>query len=632
MNQQIRRFPGGNQLWGFIAFSVAVTFAVFGRALAFPLITDDVYLLRGMESLDLPDLFTHTKSFPWYRPMSLISWKIIETLTGHYSPMAMHLVNITTHAINGILVALLSKRLYADRPAVPWLTMTFFLLFPFSGEAVAWSAANGHLFVATGALVAIYTLDLWLDHHKRSLLGVIWVAVFFTVFSHENGSIVPVLMGLWLVYRRRPLTVRTLFFILGPVMVILITYVLIWLYIPKPDAPTTPLDGFFYSLLYFYQGLTVPFAQFGGALAELSGIHGDLIALGLVGSGLVVLAWGSGPIFRLGLAWYSLAIIIPAIFLDAHQNVGSPRYMVLASVGASLTWAVLVNALYNKFTSYYRLVPVALALVIIGGGVRFIHNYLSLYEEMESVYRVVYETAEDDKDAVFFNLPGWFGYDRSDFGIGREGIKYLYDSITLSEFAYYNTQHRQDLPTHTRASITPVIPERSWGLVGEELSLAVMAATIRDLGRAFTTKLVGDYWGWESIVAVPDAPFDDAQTFENGMRLIASPPEIIADGVVEIALAWQVGQPPETIDVFVHLACNEEVITSQADGAPLRGLYPFSLWPPGAQWQETRLMQIGDHAPEACYIRVGLYNPLTGLRIALQDGREFLVIDLNASQ
>lgn len=631
MNPRLRRFHG-SPLWGYFAFSLVVTFVVYGPALRFPSVTDDIYLLRAINSLNIPDLFTHTKSVPWYRPMGRVPWEILETLTGQYSPVGMHLVNIVTHAMNGVLVALLSRRIHRDQPVVPWLTMAFFLLFPLSAEAVTWSAANGHLFIATGALVAIYALDLWLDSMKPYLLVVIWIGVFAGIFSHENGVIIPVLMGMWLVYRKRPITARSLLLVLVPPLVIVGVYLLIWLLMPRPVAPLKPLDGFFYSLVYFYQGLTVPFSQFGGTFSELLGVHGDLAALVLVVCGLLVLYWGSRGAFRLGFAWYSLAILVPAIFLDAHQNVESPRYMVLASVGAALTWTVLVNNLYRRFTAVYRVIPLLLAPVTLGGGAWFIHNYLALYAQMESLYSVVYETAQAGDDAVFFNLPRWFGYDRSRFGIGREGIKYLYYAIDLSEFAYFNTQHRQELRTRRYTSITPVVPGRSWGLVGREYSVPDMANDISELGRGFATKMVGDYWGWESIVAIPETSFDDAAVFENGTRLIASVPRIISRGVVAIELAWQIEQPPEGIEVFLHLACNEQTITAQADGSPLRGLYPFFLWSPGARWQEARLLQIGENAPEACFLRVGLYDPVSGVRIPLQDGREFLVVHFEAAR
>lgn len=69
-----------------LALAALVTLALYGRALALPLYMDDVIYGRYASGVTLPELFYHLNIVPYYRPLSLVPWKMLELLTGHYPP------------------------------------------------------------------------------------------------------------------------------------------------------------------------------------------------------------------------------------------------------------------------------------------------------------------------------------------------------------------------------------------------------------------------------------------------------------------------------------------------------------------------------------------------------------------
>ncbi|MCS6802032.1 MAG: hypothetical protein RMM58_08850 [Chloroflexota bacterium] len=89
-------------------------------------------------------------------------------------------------------------------------------------------------------------------------------------------------------------------------------------------------------------------------------------------------------------------------------------------------------------------------------------------------------------------------------------------------------------------------------------------------------------------------------------------------------LVWQLRQPVwEPIHAFVHVRDAAGQIVRQADGAPLRGNYPFALWSVGETVRERRW--IGE-VPLDGTVAVGLYIPERGVRLMTADGQEMVVI------
>jgi hypothetical protein len=82
---------------------------------------------------------------------------------------------------------------------------------------------------------------------------------------------------------------------------------------------------------------------------------------------------------------------------------------------------------------------------------------------------------------------------------------------------------------------------------------------------------------------------------------------------VVLVTRWTVlGLVEGTPTLFAHLVGADGTLLAQADGDPLRGLYPFSLWRPGEVVRDVRAFD--DVPPGPVTVALGVWDPMTGLR------------------
>ena len=77
--------------------------------------------------------------------------------------------------------------------------------------------------------------------------------------------------------------------------------------------------------------------------------------------------------------------------------------------------------------------------------------------------------------------------------------------------------------------------------------------------------------------------------------------------------------------VFVHLvgAEGDDAAIAQGDASPLGGRWPTSLWLPGMTLDDVHTIALPeDLAAGSYHLLVGLYDPATGERLRLPDGRD----------
>ncbi|MBK8049758.1 MAG: hypothetical protein IPK16_23215 [Anaerolineales bacterium] len=91
----------------------------------------------------------------------------------------------------------------------------------------------------------------------------------------------------------------------------------------------------------------------------------------------------------------------------------------------------------------------------------------------------------------------------------------------------------------------------------------------------------------------------------------------------EVRLTW-VGVQPErgNYTAFLHLA-GPNGLVAQRDQAPLGGFYPTDVWLPGLPVEDRYPLELpNDLAPGTYTLLAGLYDPVTGQRLALLDGAQ----------
>lgn len=96
---------------------------------------------------------------------------------------------------------------------------------------------------------------------------------------------------------------------------------------------------------------------------------------------------------------------------------------------------------------------------------------------------------------------------------------------------------------------------------------------------------------------------------------------------VKLTLYWQAVQKMDTsYVVFVHLLGSEfnaatgNFLWGQVDRVPVDGAYPTTAWAVGEAVADTYLVPIQPDAPPGVYqVEIGIYEPITGQRLAVLD-------------
>jgi hypothetical protein len=97
---------------------------------------------------------------------------------------------------------------------------------------------------------------------------------------------------------------------------------------------------------------------------------------------------------------------------------------------------------------------------------------------------------------------------------------------------------------------------------------------------------------------------------------------------IHLTLRWSAdGHINNDYTVFAHLIdpqAGGEVL-AQGDGTPMDGRWPTSLWLPGVPLDDVHTIPIPQGLSSGTYaVLVGLYDPVTGIRLLLPDGGDAL--------
>jgi uncharacterized membrane protein len=105
------------------------------------------------------------------------------------------------------------------------------------------------------------------------------------------------------------------------------------------------------------------------------------------------------------------------------------------------------------------------------------------------------------------------------------------------------------------------------------------------------------------------------------------------DDRARLDLYWRAQQPmAQDYHFFVHLIGPDGRGFSQYDGEIARGYLPASRWPPGKEVRERLVLAAPPPAAWAGYhFEVGWYDLMSGKRLGLGDGRDFLTVPLEVT-
>ena len=130
------------------------------------------------------------------------------------------------------------------------------------------------------------------------------------------------------------------------------------------------------------------------------------------------------------------------------------------------------------------------------------------------------------------------------------------------------------------------------------------------------------YSFYSAYAALPAPAGAWRATFTNGLGVQSASVTRTPSGL-RLEIVWGAGPTPGgEYHVFAQAIAPDGFVLAQSDGVPAEGLYPTSWWRPGDFVAEARELELDpDIRPK---LIIGLYNPLTGERLRLNLGADFV--------
>lgn len=339
-------------------------------------VADDYFLLHTAQGGWFP--FSRG-DFPFYRPLTLLIWFWQYQLVGFSSPFFYHLLNLSLHLINCVLLAALANLLAGNR-RYGWLAAMLFCVYPLHPEAVTWLAGRFDLLSTTVQLLSfIFLLKFYQSLLAKSrywwLVGSL-ATYFAALLCKESALFLPLVVGIYLILAGKAGAKSWKQTLIMALPVFAAFLVVTGLYLGLRVAVLQSLDGgepISYNLLNFIvptiEALKVLLAPVNEVLLAKHFVWKDLL---LVTCGLICTLSLLGALFKVrkskdtillivvGLSWSVLAIE-PAQAVDYVRNawqlgyLENSRVLYPASAGLCLVLAVglweLANVLPppNKF-------------------------------------------------------------------------------------------------------------------------------------------------------------------------------------------------------------------------------------------------------------------------------------------
>jgi len=182
---------------------VAEVLVLYGPALRFSFLLDDSYDLVIVRQTSYRELLLRPlPGFSYYRPLSFALYKLVHDLWGETEPWHYHLLSVSLHALNTLLLALLIRKVAGIVAAA--LSASLFAAFPFAYQAVQIACSLPHLLVTSAMLGTLVLWEQGMEQpgRTRRLLRCSATAMALAAPGfHETGVLTGTLVILWTALR-----------------------------------------------------------------------------------------------------------------------------------------------------------------------------------------------------------------------------------------------------------------------------------------------------------------------------------------------------------------------------------------------------------------------------------------------
>jgi hypothetical protein len=613
---------------------VALAIALYWPSTSLPLSFDDAWSVRLVRHFSLPDLFTQTQNFGYYRPLYLAYYRLAAA-AGAHGPLLLHILCIAGHAANALLLlklapAMLGRRSDAAAPgAVVFGAACLFALNPFAVQAVALPAGLNHLLAllfiqaamlcyARARLPAAGRGRWWLACLSLSLLAFL---------SNEIGLCVA---GFAFAYelmhalRTRRWTRRSWSFL--TVTALAGAYALAYQLIPKGASPefVFTIGDALRRALIALQTLAYPLAL---ALGPL-GLPAEASVLAATALMLSLCAWAMrGPqrgAVALGLLLFAAGAALPALRLPTGYVENAPRVFYVATLGTAIAWSALAWALTGWLAPRAQAVAAGAAIAAIGlAGAWHVRDHQAFLARANEPVQAIAEAGAalaPGEQVLALNAPEWVAAPARRFPMFSEGAIVLAPYVEGSDLVLANTGLERTV--HLAQYPLPGDPARpySFRTFGQPLDPAQLAGATRILQTQYLPEALRTDWLGG---ATTHGPATAEVAFAGGPSLAQHHIQACRQGWV-VALQWRrppapAGEFPPTLSAFVQALDANGAKLAQSDGAPLNGLLPFASLPADRDIVDRRVLLAPDAA--GAMLHLGVYDYVTGERLPATDAQ-----------
>lgn len=345
--------------WAWVLILAAWTLLLYGRTLQSPFVYDDlVQVVRNPNLAAWHDVFTRFFRAPvtfsaefrtasstgsFYRPLYWLSLALDRHLWGLH-PAGFHLTSLLLHALNGILLFHLLRRLRlpsitAAATSLLWLSL------PINSEAVAWISARAYPLCLFFLLASLISALRYLDSRRLLDLLAAFLTACAALLSHESGILILPFTALVILLRSRnsPAALRqkpAIILIITSLAAIIATFTL-RLTIGAHNAGGSPAPWTFAPAIWKYIGWTLlPIHMSVERSTSTPPNTPSIFAILAIAAVISLLAgiiflWRRNPATAAALAWLVVALIPFCGLVFLYQGMAE-RFLYIASIGAAL--------------------------------------------------------------------------------------------------------------------------------------------------------------------------------------------------------------------------------------------------------------------------------------------------------
>jgi Flp pilus assembly protein TadD len=432
--------------WVWILAIAAWTLLLYGRALHAPFVYDDLaQIVRNSNLAAWHDVFVRFLTKPvafatefrsssstgsFYRPLYWLSLALDRHLWNLH-PAGFHLTSFLLHALNGILLFHLLRRLHLSSIAAA-ATSLLWISLPINSEAVVWISARAYPLCLFFLLLSLIVGLRYLDTRRPLILLAVFLTALAALLSHESGILILPFSAIVILLRSRSevaaIAQRPALTLLATDLGAIILAFTIRFVIGAHSAAGFPTPWTFAPALWKYIGWallpvrmsverstsTPRNAPSTSAIFAIAALFAFLA--------VILLLWKRIPAAATGLAWlfFALAPFCGLVFL--YQGMAE-RFLYIASAGATLASVALATHLRPPArTAAFSL----LTLWAIWGVFR-LETRLSDWNSPIALYRSSLE-ATPSSAPLYFNL----GFSLREAGSLSEAADAYQEAIRLN--------------------------------------------------------------------------------------------------------------------------------------------------------------------------------------------------------